>query len=57
MKPNVWLARNRVKALPEPIFVQRNDKVVIDGCKNFKKSQGIVSRISLNMSGTIGSFP
>ena len=39
--------------LPNAIFVQRSDKILIEGDNNIKENQGEMSRILLTISGKI----
>ena len=50
------MSRNRVKVLSNPISVQRNYEMSIEGYKNIKEDRGIMSRISLKISLKIGIF-
>ena len=45
------MERNRVNTLPNPSSYQRNDKILIEGYKNFRENQGDMSRTSLKVSG------
>ena len=46
----------RVKALSNPISVQRNCKLLFEGCNNIRENQEKMSSISLKISGKIREF-
>ena len=56
MKPKISMSENRVKLYPNPISVQRHDKILIKGYKDIKENQGQMSRILLKISRKIREF-
>ena len=44
------MTRNWVNTLPNAIFVQRSDSILVDGYKNIREMKGEMSRILLRES-------
>jgi len=51
-----WNGQSKVKDLTTTIPFQRNDGILTKGYRNIRKSEGEMSRISLNISGKIREF-
>ena len=56
MKSSTRTSRKGVQTLPNPVSVQRNDKILVEGYKDISENQGKMSSISLKYEEKAGKF-